>query len=136
MHEREATFDHPHYLEATTEFARRYFCTLDPWPVELERTFRELGEGPYLTMWGPSEFTQTGSLRGADLTPELSRMQVPSLWIGGDQDEVSANRLANFARLAAGRSIVFEGGSHCLHLEQTARYLTVLREFLAVVESR
>ena len=136
VHERQATFDHPHYLEATMEFSRRFFCTLDPWPAELERTFRELGEGPYLTMWGPSEFTQTGTLRGADLTPELSRLQVPSLWIGGDQDEVSTKRLASFARLASGQSIVFEGGSHCLHLEQTTRYLTVLHEFLASVESR
>lgn len=133
-HEREATFEHPEYVEATMEFSRRFFCTLDPWPPQLERTFRELGEGPYLSMWGPSEFTQTGSLRGADLTPALSRLTVPSLWIGGDQDEVSTTRLASFARRASGRSIVFEGGSHCLHLEQTSRYLRVVHQFLAGVE--
>lgn len=135
-HERAATFDHPAYLDATMEFSRRFFCTLDPWPPQLERTFRELGQGPYLTMWGPSEFTQTGSLSGADLTPELSRLSAPSLWIGGDQDEVLTSRLADFARLASGQSIVFEGGSHCLHLEQTSRYLRVVHDFLSGVERR
>lgn len=135
-HEREATFSHPAYVEATMEFSRRFFCTLDPWPPQLERTFRELGTGPYLTMWGPSEFTQTGTLRGADLTPALSGLSVQSLWIGGDQDEVSTPRLAGFARRASGQLVILRGGSHCLHLEQPSRYLTVVGDFLTSVASR
>ena len=133
-HEEAGTFDDPAYLEATTEFYRRHFCTLDPWPPELERTFAELGEGPYRGMWGPSEFTQTGTLRGADLTPTLPELRVPSLWIGGSQDEVSPARLATFAELASGRVEVFEGGSHCLHLEQPAPYLAVVEDFLGTVD--
>jgi proline-specific peptidase len=133
-HERQGTYEDPAYLEATSEFYRRFFCRLEPWPPELNRTFRELGEGPYRTMWGPSEFTQTGNLRGADLTPTLSQLSVPSLWIGGDHDEVSPTRLAGFAREAFGRTAVFDGGSHCLHLEQTSRYLAVVRDFLSGVE--
>ena len=133
-HEEAGTFDDQAYLEATTEFYRRHFCTLDPWPPELERTFAELGEGPYRGMWGPSEFTQTGTLRGADLTPTLSGLRAPSLWIGGSRDEVSPARLTAFAEQAAGRAEVFDGGSHCLHLEQTARYLAVVEEFLVAVD--
>lgn len=134
-HERRGAFEDPAYVEATDEFYRRFFCTLDPWPPELERTFRELGDGPYLTMWGPSEFTQTGNLSGADLTATLSQLPVPSLWLGGDHDEVSPERLVGFAREASGRAEVFQGGSHCLHLEQTSRYVQVVGDFLSDVES-
>ena len=133
-HEEAGTFDDPAYIEATTEFYRRHFCTLDPWPAELQRTFEEMGEGPYHRMWGPSEFTQTGNLRGADLTPTLPELRIPSLWIGGTRDEVSPARLAAFAELASGRAEVFEGGSHCLHLEQAPRYLSVVESFLAAVD--
>lgn len=133
-HEAAGTFDDPAYLEATAEFNRRHFCTLDPWPAELRRTFDELGEGPYHRLWGPSEFTQTGTLRGADLTPVLPELRIPSLWIGGSQDEVSPARLAAFAEQASGRVELFEGGSHCLHLEQPARYLSVVGAFLDGVD--
>jgi proline iminopeptidase len=129
-HERAGTFDDPAYVEATMEFYRRHFCRLDPWPPGLDRTFEELGHGPYESMWGPSEFTQTGTLRGADLTPALPDLGIPSLWIGGSRDEVSPARLARFAELASGRAEVFEGGSHCLHLEQTSRYLALVEDFL------
>jgi proline iminopeptidase len=85
-------------------------------------------------MWGPSEFTQTGNLRGSDLTPVLSRLDLPSLWVGGTQDEVSPTRLADFARQAGGRAEVVEGGSHCLHLEQPSRYLAAVGAFLRDVD--
>jgi proline iminopeptidase len=130
LHEEKQTFDDPAYVEATMEFYRRYFCTLDPWPTSLERTFEELGDGPYRTMWGPSEFTQTGNLRGQDLSPALPRLAVPSLWIGGDRDEVAPERLEGFAAAASGTAHVFAGGSHCLHLEQTSRYLRLVDDFL------
>jgi proline-specific peptidase len=133
-HEAAGTFEHPEYQAATAEFYRRFFCALDPWPVELERTFREMGEGPYRTLWGPSEFTQTGTLRGADLTPELPRLRRPTLWICGDHDEVDPARLRRFAGASGGRVEVFEGGTHCVHLEQPHRYVRVVGGFLAEVE--
>ncbi len=135
-HEEQQTFEDPAYVEATSEFYRRFLCTLDPWPAELEETFLGLGEGPYRTMWGPSEFTQTGNLRGQDLTSSLSTLAVPSLWVGGSQDEVSPARLTSFARQARGEVEVFEGGSHCLHLEQTDRYLRVVHDFLQQAGTR
>ena len=134
-HEATGTFDEPAYVEATEEFYRRHFCTLHPRPPELERTFEEVGQGPYHSMWGPSEFTQTGTLRGADLTPTLPGLGVPTLWIGGSRDEVSPARLTGFAELASGRVEVIEDGSHCVHLEQTSRYLAVVESFLGAVDA-
>ena len=129
-HEEQQSYDDPAYVAATAEFYHRFLCRLDPWPSELLRTFEELGEGPYRTMWGPSKFTQTGNLSGGDLTPGLPWLRVPSLWVGGTEDEVAPSRLARFARQASGRVEVVEGGSHCLHLEQPSRYLSLVRGFL------
>lgn len=133
-HERDGSYDAPAYLEATAAFNRRFFCTLDPWPPELQRTFAELGDGPYRGMWGPSEFTQTGTLRGADLVPSLEALRVPSLWVCGTEDEVAPAQLTAFAARASGRAEVVEGGSHCLHLEQTAHYLELVEAFLSEVD--
>ena len=133
-HEERQTFDDPAYVAATDAFYRRHLCRLDPWPPELERTFEQMGQGPYRTMWGPSEFTQTGNLRGGDLTPTLPRLEVPSLWVAGSEDEVAPSRLAQFARLASGRAEVVEGGTHCVHLEEPSRYLALVGGFLRDVE--
>lgn len=123
-------FDNPAYLDATKDFYRRFFCNLEPWPPELLQTFDEMGTQPYEAMWGPSEFTQTGSLRGADLAPSLGELKLPTLWLCGSSDEVAPPRLARFAKLAGGVAHVFDGGTHCVHLEQPELYLDVVRDFL------
>jgi proline iminopeptidase len=133
-HEADGTFDDPEYVDATMVFYRRFFCSLDPWPASLQRTFEEMGEQPYHVMWGPSEFTQTGTLRGHDLSGLLADLSVPSLWVCGTHDEVLPETLTHFAALAGGSIRTFEGGTHCLHLEQTGRYLAAVRHFLARLE--
>lgn len=136
VHEAEGAFDHPDYREATMKFYRRFFCKLDPWPAELVQTFDEMGQQPYNVMWGPSEFTQTGNLRGLDLTATLRELEVPSLWLCGSQDEVSPARLWRYAVAAGGRAHVFVGGTHCVHLESPAEYLRHVRAFLRSPDSR
>lgn len=130
-HEASAAFEAKEYVDATMEFYRRFFCSLDPWPASLQRTFEEMGQQPYNVMWGPSEFTQTGNLRGQDLSSVLPELSVPSLWICGSQDEVLPETLEHFAHLAHGEVRTFDRGTHCLHLEQTEQYLAVVRDFLA-----
>jgi proline iminopeptidase len=130
-HEAAGTFQDPEYEAATMVFYRRHFCSLDPWPAALERTFAEMGEEVYRTMWGPSEFTQTGTLAGMDLTGSLDKIDVPSLWMCGTEDEVAPARLRRFAERARGAEMVFAGGTHCLHLEQTEAYVSAVRRFLS-----
>jgi len=130
LHEEAGSFGHPAYQKATDAFYRRHLCSLDPWPPELVRTFDEMAEPVYHALWGPSEFTQTGSLRGADLTPVLDALSVPSLWLAGSMDESPPARLMDYAKRAHGSAVVFEGGTHCVHLEQPDSYLDNVRRFL------
>lgn len=130
-HEEQGDFDAPEYAAATMAFYRQFFCKLDPWPPELDQTFKEMGDQAYEAMWGPSEFTQTGNLRGQDLSPLLDDMPMRSLWICGSDDEVLPATLKGFASRARGLARVFDGGTHCVHLEQTRAYLSAVHDFLA-----
>jgi proline-specific peptidase len=120
------------YTEAEAEFYRRFFCKLDPYPEALQKSADQLGFDSYLAMWGPNEFTCTGSLKGVDLSPIAASLDIPNLWLCGSDDEARPSTLRRFAESnPLGELIVFEGGTHTVHLEQPDAYLATLREFLA-----
>ena len=129
-HETAGTFADPEYVAATDLFYRRHLCSLDPWPDSLVRTFEQMGQQTYEVMWGPSEFTATGTLRGGDLSSRLPVTVLPSLWLGGTRDEVRPSTLQSFAAAAGGEVLILLNGTHCLHLEQPEAYLNAVGAFL------
>lgn len=118
-------------------FYRRFFCALDPWPEELQRTMDSMGTDVYEHLWGPNEFTPTGVLVEADSSDVLANITVPTLWICGTEDEVLPSTLRTFADLCPQSevSIIVEG-THSVHLEQTESYLTAIRSFLETLPAR
>jgi proline iminopeptidase len=130
--ESEENFETPAYQEAMTAYYRRHLCRLDPWPDSLNRTFEGMGMPVYLTMWGPSEFTCTGTLGQADLTPRLPEIAIPTLLTCGRHDEATPATVARFGRLIPGARVeIIEDASHSHHLEQSDAYLAMVREFLS-----
>jgi proline iminopeptidase len=92
----------------------------------------ELSMTCYESMWGPNEFTLAGTLRGVDFRPAVKTLKAPSLWLCGSQDEARPETIRAFAEMSpAGTFLEFAGASHCVHLEQTEAYLSVVREFLS-----
>jgi proline iminopeptidase len=129
--EAQQSFEAAPYQDAMTAYYKKHLCRLDPWPDCLQRSFAGLGMQVYLTLWGPSEFTCTGSLREVDLTPQLSQIRVPTLLTCGRFDEATPAAVEDFRRLIPGaRMQIFEESSHEHHLEQSHEYLSVVREFL------
>lgn len=119
------------YQEAMSVYYRQHLCRLDPWPDSLLRTFDAMGMPVYLTMWGPSEFTCTGTLQTVDLTPRLGELRLPVLLTCGRYDEATPATVAAYCRrIADARQKVFENGSHSHHLEEAEEYLAGVREFL------
>lgn len=130
--ESEGNFESPSYQDAMTTYYRSHLCRLDPWPDCLDRTFKELGMPVYLTMWGPSEFTSTGTLQQADLTPRLPEVHVPTLFTCGRHDEARPETVAQFCGLIHdARMLVLEEASHEHHLERPDTYLAAVRNFLS-----
>lgn len=123
-------YDSPAYQAAIAAFYARHVCRLTPWPECLSRAIAKMGLPWYTHMWGPSEFTLTGTLADYDCTAELSRIAVPTLFTCGRFDEATPETTADFAsRIPGARLVVFEEASHSHHLEQEGKYLEVVERF-------
>lgn len=134
-HEEAGTTDSEEYMGATIEYYKHHLCRLDPWPPELEKAFAELNFEVYGTMWGPSEFHATGSLKDYDRTEQLNEISVPTLFTAGRYDEATPEATALYQGFVPGASLeIFENSSHMAMHEETDLYIKVIREFLRNVE--
>jgi len=127
----DAALDDPAYLAAVDAFYRRHLCRLDPWPEIVTRTLDNGNMTVYQSMWGPAEFTSTGTLRHFDVAPQLPQIAVPTLFICGEYDEATPAACADFAKLVPGAELaVIANASHLAPVEQPEAYLARLRAFL------
>ena len=113
-------------------FYDRHLCRV-PWPPEVQRSFDQLAADPtvYVTMNGPSEFHVIGTLKDWTIEERLHRIKVPTLLITGAYDEATPLTQAPFLqRIPDVRSVVFAHSSHMPHVEEHARTMSVVAEFL------
>ena len=141
LHRYEAVGDYhnPEYESVMMEFYTRFVCRLDPWPEPLMRTLNNLTNNPvpYETIQGPNEFTFTGNLKEWDRTARLGEIGVPTLITCGRYDELGPACAETLRRgIANSKMHIFEQSAHVAHLEETERYLQVVREFLGRVEEK
>jgi proline-specific peptidase len=136
-HEAAGTTDSAEYETATAEFYRRHVCRVWPFPSYVQKTFDDLAMEVYLTMQGPNEFVITGTLADWDITARLGEIDVPTLVTSGRYDECTPRIAEAVHRGIRGSEwVLFEDSSHMAFVEETNRYLEVLDDFLARVESR
>jgi L-proline amide hydrolase len=121
--------------QADAEYRRRHICRLEPEPEVLARARAKFGAQVYETMWGPNEFTPTGTLTGWDVTGRLGKIRVPTLITSGRYDECTPALVEPLQRGIAGSEwVLFEDSAHMAYLEEPERYLAVVAEFLDRVE--
>ena len=122
--------------EAEEEFKRRHICRLDPEPEVLARAREQFGQQVYETMWGPNEFTVTGTLKEWDVIGRLGEIDVPTLVTSGRHDECTAALVEPLATGVPGAEwVLFEDSSHTPYLEEPERYLATVGSFLERVEA-
>ena len=131
-YETQGDFHNPEYEAAVMEFYKRHVCRLDPWPEPLMRSVTNMtGNVAYEIMWGPNEFTITGNLKDWERTDRLGEIDVPTLITGGRHDEVTPACAETLHRgIPKSEMHIFEHSAHLAHLEETERYLGVVRKFL------
>lgn len=130
-------YHNPEYETAMMEFYKRFVCRRDPWPEPLLRSLNNMTSNPvpYETIQGPNEFTITGNLKDWDRTGRLGEIAVPTLVTCGRYDELGPACAETLHRGIPNSEIhVFEQSAHTAHLEETERYLGVVREFLGQVK--
>jgi proline iminopeptidase len=125
------------YQDAMMYFYRKHLCRLDPWPEYLTKTLEQMGTEVYNYMFGPSEFTMTGTLKDADLSEQLSRIKIPVLFTCGEFDEAKPATTAWYqSKLPGSEMYVFRDASHSHHLEKVEEYNQVVRDFLKKAEKK
>jgi L-proline amide hydrolase len=138
-HEGANTTDSQEYQDAMKVFYDRYVCRVVPNPPYVQRAFAKLGEWPqvYYTMNGPSEFHVIGVIKDWDVTNRLGEINAPTLVTTGRYDEATPLIGETVSKgIKGSKWVVFEESAHLAHAEEPERYMAVLADFLASVESK
>jgi proline-specific peptidase len=131
------SFDSPEYQSAMMEYYKRYLCRRNPWSDDVNKTLEELGQSVYRTMWGPSEFTATGSLRTYERAEQLRTLNLPVLFTAGRYDEARPATTEYYRSLVPGAKLrIFENSGHLTMEDEPEAYVQAVRDFLHEVESR
>jgi proline-specific peptidase len=136
-HEEAGTTDDPEYQEAEMAFYKRHLCRVDPWPDWLVDCFEVMNANPevYHHMNGPSEFHVIGTIRDFDITPQLGRIQAPTLLFCGRYDEVTPATVEAAHRAIPGSEfVVMEESSHMSQAEEPEATLELVRGFISRAE--
>ncbi|GFG66686.1 proline iminopeptidase [Mycobacterium kubicae] len=130
-HEAAGTTHSAEYQAAIKTWNETYLCRKRPWPAELQDAFRNMGIEIFETMFGPSDFRITGTVRDWDVVARLSEITIPTLLLAGRYDECSPEEMRDMQqRIAGSRFELFESSSHMPFIEEPDRFDRVMREFL------
>ena len=134
-HESEGTTDAPEYQKAVMDYYRLYLSRSDPWSPHLMATFEAFNTELYGYMWGPSEFTATGTLKNYNREPDLPRLDLPVLFTTGRHDEATPETVEHFRSLVPGAEMrIFEESAHLTMLDEPDAYTQAVRDFLNTVD--
>ena len=91
----------------------------------------------YRAMWGPTEFTATGTLRDYDGEPLLARLNGRrTLFITGQYDEARPATVSGFAaRVPEAELAVVPGSGHALFADRPDETIAILRAWLARMDT-
>ena len=117
------------------DYYRLYLTRAETWSPYLEATLENLNSEIYNLMWGPSEFTATGTLRDYNREDVLPNLQVPVLFTAGRYDEATPETLMHFHNLVPNSEIaIFENSAHMTMLDEPKVYADAIRQFINKVD--
>lgn len=97
--EKNKTFSNQEYKDAVDLFYSKFLRRKER-PEALKDTAKKyFGTNVYEYMWGPSEFTATGTLLNYDRIDKLSEIKVPVLFITGEYDEARPSTVKYYQSL-------------------------------------
>ncbi len=123
------TFDDKEYRRVEKDFLKLHVYG---GPYRSDWISRGLhGDAVYSFMWGPSEFSATGTLKSYERVERLHEIHVPTLFVCGQYDEATPAATALYQSKIAGAQLkVLPNTGHAGLVEKPEVYCAVLREFL------
>jgi proline-specific peptidase len=134
-HEAAGTFDDPAYLAATDSFYARFLYHQQP-PRDVPECEGVDGNSDmYRAMWGPSEFTATGTLLEYDRTDRLHEIDVPVLLLAGEWDEARPETMHEFAALIPQSTVeILPDAGHVSMVDQPEAFAAAIQAHMLRVE--
>lgn len=135
--EKAGTTSSKSYQDAVGVYYAKHMSLTNPPPSAALNTEANFGERVYATMWGPSEFYATGSLKTYDATPRLHLLRMPVLFTCGRFDEATPATVTSFQRRVRNAQLaVFEHSAHLTMIDEPVRYAATVRAFLHRVDAQ
>jgi proline iminopeptidase len=129
------TYLAPPYQQAVEVFYGRYLSRRGG--PEVDSTFAYFNTALYNYMWGPSEFTVTGTLRDYDRTSRLDELRLPVLYTAGEFDEARPPTVAYFRGLTPGAQFaLIPSSAHLTTVDAPEAFADTVSRFLRDVEAR
>jgi proline iminopeptidase len=137
-HEADHTTDSPEYQAAMNVYYGLHLMRKPPLSkADADSSNTAFSKQIYEYMWGPSEFTSTGTLKNFDATDWLKSVSVPSLFLAGQYGEEVPASIERFSKLVPGSQFVMiPGSAHVTHNDNLPAVLSAVRHFLDSVETR
>ena len=124
----------PEYGELLMEIHYQYHVLRMPpeqWPDPVLRAFAKINNSIYVPIQGPSELGANGKLLNWDRTPDLNKINTPTLVLGGEYDTMSPRFLEHMASLMPnGTSYICPQGSHMAMYDDQQAYFSALVDFI------
>jgi proline iminopeptidase len=133
--EADSVFDTEAYKEANTVFAKKHGKRIASNKHPYDTVMSKRNTFIYNYMWGPSEFTATGTLRSYDNHLSLKTVKIPILFITGEFDEARPETVKKFSQMVTNsKFIVIPDAGHSTLNDNRQAVLEGIQEFLLSLE--
>lgn len=128
----------PAYIAATDSFYSRHLIRRQ-WPYKSPacENVGVFNEVIYNYMWGPTEFTATGTLMNFDRTSDLDKIKEPILFVTGEFDEARPETMYRYQRISKNASVeIIENAAHMTMIDQPENMAEVIGSFLRKIDNK
>lgn len=135
--EQTGDFESPSYQMANDVYAKNFGVRSTRLTSELDTVPAPGSRFIYNYMWGPTEFTATGTLQAYDNLAALEAVAVPTLFITGEFDEARPATVRYFQTMVPGsKFVVIEGAGHGTMHDNRAKNISAIKIFLDSLDNR
>ncbi len=130
--EKSNDFKSPSYINANEVFDKNFGVRTTRRTSELDTAPPKGSEFIYNYMWGPTEFTATGTLLHYDRVQSLKTITVPTLFITGEFDEARPATVRYFQSLVLhSKFVMIPGAGHGTMHDNLSANIAAIKSFLA-----
>jgi proline iminopeptidase len=127
-------YEDPSYMDLVSEhFYTKHVCRmpLESWPKPVLQSLGGINHVFYTIMQGPSEFGIKGKLKDWSIAKRISKITVPSLFIGAKYDTMNPKDLEWMsAQIINGSFLLCPNGSHLALYDDQKFYMAGLVDFI------